>query len=35
MRHDVFVGLNKSLNANVHHTPINELQLDFAGLANQ
>jgi len=37
MRHDVFVGLNpwKSLNANVHQTPVNKLQLGFAGLAKQ
>ena len=36
MRHD---GLpkskSKSLNANVHQTPINKLQLGFAGLAKQ
>jgi len=38
MRHDVFVVCrhkSKSLNANVHHTAINELQLGFAGLAKQ
>jgi len=35
MQHDVFVGKSKSLNANVHQTPINKLQLGFAGLAKQ